>query len=130
MGSVEARARQPRRTDQVHPLRRPPLSPQNLSHTKTIRSTSPLFPRTSLTQKESVEDQVNLAGTDDFKNRSKAPLSFPRACSYHQPPERDQVVSFEPPDVYHRSLNSGELQCKPRELNKAVCSYSEGWSSR
>ena len=32
--------------------------------------------------------------------------------------ERHQIVSCEPPDVYHRSPDSGELQCKPRELKR------------
>ena len=34
----------------------------------------------------------------------------------HQPSEQDQIVSFEFPDLYHRSPDSGKLQCKAREL--------------
>ena len=37
-----------------------------------------------------------------------------------EPSERDQTVSVEPHDLHHRSPDSGELQCKARELKKAV----------
>ena len=41
--------------------------------------------------------------------------------AYDQPSERDQIVSLEPPEMYHRSPDSGELQCsKPRKLKKAT----------
>jgi len=38
----------------------------------------------------------------------------------HQPSERDQIVSLEPLELYHRSPDYGELQCKPRELKRAI----------
>ena len=37
-----------------------------------------------------------------------------------QPSERDQIVSFELPDLYHRSPDSGELKYISRELTKAI----------
>jgi len=39
---------------------------------------------------------------------------------YLQPSERDQIVSFEPPDLYHRSPECEKMQCKPRELKKVI----------
>jgi hypothetical protein len=37
-----------------------------------------------------------------------------------QPSECEQIVFFETPYLYHRSPGSGELQCKSRELEKAI----------
>jgi len=31
-----------------------------------------------------------------------------------------QIVSFKPPDLYHVSPDSSELQCKPWKLSKAI----------
>ena len=31
-----------------------------------------------------------------------------------------QIVSFEPPDLYHRTPDSGELQCKPTKRSTAI----------
>jgi hypothetical protein len=39
--------------------------------------------------------------------------------SNHQPPEED-IVFFEPPDLYHRSPDSGELQYESRGLKRAI----------
>ena len=39
---------------------------------------------------------------------------------YHQPSERSQIISFEPPDLCRMSPDSGEPQCKPREVNKVI----------
>ena len=46
-----------------------------------------------------------------------------------QPSERDQNTSSELPGLYHRSPDSSELQCKPRESKRAFGSHSDGgWS--
>ena len=45
---------------------------------------------------------------------------------HHQSSEREQTVESDFPDLHHRSPESGDLQFKPRELKKAICSYSEG----
>jgi len=34
--------------------------------------------------------------------------------------KRDQTVSFEPPDFYHRAPDSVGLQCKARDVNTVV----------
>ena len=38
--------------------------------------------------------------------------------------EWEQIVLFRPPDVYRRSLDSGELKHKSGELRQAVWSHS------
>ena len=42
---------------------------------------------------------------------------------YNQPTERDQIVSVEPPNLQHRSPDSGEIQHKPRKLKQAIWWY-------
>ena len=37
----------------------------------------------------------------------------------HQLSDRDQIVAFKPPVIYHNSPDFGERQCKPRELKRA-----------
>jgi len=44
---------------------------------------------------------------------------------FHQPSEPDQIVVFETPDLYHRSLESNDIQYKSREVKKAICCRSE-----
>ena len=41
--------------------------------------------------------------------------------------EWDHIAFFELPDSYHRLPDSGGLQCKPRELKKAIWSRFKGW---
>ena len=41
------------------------------------------------------------------------------------PSDRDQIISIVPPDLNHRSPDSSELKCKPRELKKAIWA---GWA--
>ena len=40
--------------------------------------------------------------------------------TFHQPSEREQIVFFEHPDVYHRSLDSSELQYKSRKCKRRI----------
>ena len=42
----------------------------------------------------------------------------------HQPSEWDQIVLFNCLDLYHNPLDSGERQCKCKDLKKAIWSFS------
>jgi hypothetical protein len=52
---------------------------------------------------------VDFLSTNVLKDR----VHCGSRAAWFQPSERDQSVSFEPPDLHHRSPDPGELQCKP-----------------
>jgi len=47
-----------------------------------------------------------------------------------QPSEWEQFFLAETPDVYHGSPDPGDLYCKSRDSNRAICSHYEGWWSQ
>ena len=66
------------------------------------------------------KDRNLWIGVGEAQNMCRGARGTQRLPSDRFSSEQDQVVSREPPDVHHRSPDFRELQCKARNLKKAI----------
>ena len=114
----------------------PPVTPLPLLN--------PLFVRQRVSPRARVEPRVSLSLSlsllhlrfhppPDYKlksvqlKQSNIESTHSSNLVWYQPPEQDQPVFLEIPNVYHMDLESNAIHFKSGEFKKAISSLSEGW---
>ena len=64
------------------------------------------------------QSQAHSRADSVDRRASGVPHGGLRILHSPRPHLRDQIVSFEPPGLYYRSPDAGEIQCKPRQAKK------------